>query len=211
MTAAPTLAAALTDEGRGRLTDLIQEVRHDPAAARRRFPAAARLVGRGPTDPSDPLGVTTPLVEDLVRGALLEALAAARDGAADRILQDVEALYRDGDADEKRAVLRALPALPVGAGALPLLRDALRTNDTRLVAAAMGAYATAHLDDDAWRQGVLKCLFVGVPVAAVDGLDRRADAELVRMVTAYAEERRAAGREVPADATRILTDHAPTP
>lgn len=210
MTTAPALAAVLTDESRGRLAELVEEVRRDPAAARRRFPAAARLVGRGPTDPTDPLGVTSPLVEDLVRGALLETLAAAHDGEPDRLLADVETLYRDGDADEKRAVLRALPALPVSAGALPLVRDALRTNDTRLVAAALGPYATAHLDDDAWRQGVLKCLFVGVPIAAVDGLDRRADAELVRMVAAYAEERRAAGREVPADATRILTDHAPT-
>ncbi|WP_052437046.1 EboA domain-containing protein [Georgenia sp. SUBG003] len=68
----------------------------------------------------------------------------------------------------------------------------------------MGPYATAHLDDAAWRHGVLKCLFVGVPLAAVDGLETRRDDELVRMVRAFADERTAAGRDFPADGTRLL-------
>ena len=41
-----------------------------------------------------------------------------------------------------------------GRRCLPVVRDALRTNDTRLVAAALGPYAAAHLDDAAWRQAV---------------------------------------------------------
>ena len=61
-----------------------------------------------------------------------------------------------------------------------------------------------HLDDHSWRHGVLKCLFVGVPLAAVSDVDKRSDAELLRMVADYAEERKAAGREVPADAVRML-------
>ena len=86
-----------------------------------------------------------------------------------------------------------------------LLHDALRTNDPRLVAAALGTYA-ARLDPAAWRQAVLKCLFVGVPLRLVAGLDRpdRSDDELRRMVAEYAAERRAAGREVPADALPFL-------
>jgi hypothetical protein len=55
-----------------------------------------------------------------------------------------------------------------------------------------------------WRHGVLKCLFVGVPVAAVADLRRRGDAELARMVADYAAERRAAGRDVGADALTLL-------
>ena len=77
---------------------------------------------------------------------------------------------------------------------VPLLHDAIRTNDTRLVAAALGPYA-GHLDDAAWRQAVLKCVFMGVPLAAVDGLDERADAELAAMLAALADERAAAGRD----------------
>jgi hypothetical protein len=108
-------------------------------------------------------------------------------------------------------VLVALPALDgadrssgIGDGALPIVRDALRTNDTRLVAAALGPYAATHLDDDAWRQAVLKVLFTGVPVEEVAGLAERADAELARMVRDYAAEREAAGRVVPPDARTVL-------
>ena len=51
---------------------------------------------------------------------------------------------------------------------------------------------------------MLKCLFMGIPLTAVTDLDRRADAELRRMVAAFADERRAAGRPVPADALDLL-------
>ncbi|QGV77672.1 EboA domain-containing protein [Streptomyces ficellus] len=115
-------------------------------------------------------------------------------------------LYRHGTAAERRAVLLALPSLVPGPEALPLVEDALRTNDTRLVAAAVGPYAAAHLDPHAWRHAVLKCLFTGVPADAVAGLSRRAhgDAELARMLADYAAERTAAGRLVPADLHRVL-------
>jgi hypothetical protein len=124
---------------------------------------------------------------------------------------EVHDLYRFGDADERRAVLLGLGHLgdAIGDRAVDLLHDALRTNDPRLVAAALGTYA-ARLDPAAWRQAVLKCLFVGVPLRLVAGLDRPngSDDELCRMVADYAAERRAAGREVPADALSFLP--APT-
>ncbi|RAJ69121.1 hypothetical protein K378_02011 [Streptomyces sp. Amel2xB2] len=117
-------------------------------------------------------------------------------------------LYRQGTASERAAVLRALPHLPTGATprALPLVEDALRANDTTLVAAAVGPYAAAWLDPHAWRHAVLKCLFTGVPLDAVSGLARRArgDAELARMLRDFARERTAAGRPVPADLDRAL-------
>ncbi|MFF2520499.1 EboA domain-containing protein [Streptomyces liangshanensis] len=115
-------------------------------------------------------------------------------------------LYHQGSAAERRAVLLALPERVDGPDALPLTEDALRTNDTRLVAAAVGPYATAHLDPHAWRHAILKCLFTGVPLTAVDGLARRApgDAELARMLADFAAERTAAGRSVPADLPHAL-------
>ncbi|MFD5448476.1 EboA domain-containing protein [Streptomyces sp. NPDC127100] len=115
-------------------------------------------------------------------------------------------VYAQGTADERRAVLHALPHLVPGPDALPLVEDALRTNDTRLVAAALGPYAARHLDDHQWRHAVLKCLFTGVPVDEVADLGRRAgaDAELARMLTDYAAERTAAGRPVPDDLHRVL-------
>ncbi|MFD9096758.1 EboA domain-containing protein [Streptomyces collinus] len=115
-------------------------------------------------------------------------------------------VYRQGTAAERRAVLHALPHLVPGPDAVPLVDDALRTNDTRLVAAAVGPYAARHLDPHAWRHAVLKCLFTGVPVDAVSGLADRArdDAELARMLADFAAERTAAGRPVPSGLYRVL-------
>ncbi|MFJ5727161.1 EboA domain-containing protein [Streptomyces paradoxus] len=128
-------------------------------------------------------------------------LAAARAGT-----DALTRVYFQGTADERRAVLHALPHLVSGPGALPLIEDALRTNDTRLLSAAVGPYAARHLPAHAWRHAVLKCLFTGVPVDHVSDLPRRAagDGELARMLADYAAERTAAGRSVPEDLHRVL-------
>ena len=185
------------------LVEAEQRVRADPAAIRTLFPAVGRKVGRAALRPEvDPRGLVHGTVDDLARTRLLAVLAEALD--SDALAREVADLYRYGDDAERRGVLRGLSHLPTVRMGLDIVRDALRANDIRLVAAAMGEFAARHLDDHAWRHGVLKCLFVGVPLAAVAGLDRRADAELLRMVGDYADERRAAGREVPADAVTLL-------
>ncbi|NJP65366.1 EboA domain-containing protein [Streptomyces spiramenti] len=165
----------------------------DPSALGRRFPAAGRRYGRGPL-PGGPAGWR---VEDAVRTLLLLQAPPGEVTALAGLL------YRQGDAAERRGVLRALPHLPVGDGALELVRDALRANDPRLVEAAVGPYAARHLDQPAWRQAVLKCLFVEVPLRAVAGLAERRDAELVSLAEGLAAERLAAGRAVPADLALI--------
>ncbi|MCU1535663.1 MAG: hypothetical protein JWP82_14 [Humibacillus sp.] len=175
--------------------DTLAQVASDPDSIDRHFPAAARLAAREGRDGD----------------AAREALLLAVPGPAAYVIGVAQRLYDHGDPAERRAVLLALPALdaderpdPIGDGALPIVRDALRTNDTRLVAAALGPYAAAHLDDDAWRQGVLKVLFMGIPVESVSGLVERSDARLGQMVRDYSAERQAAGRIVPADALTVL-------
>ena len=187
------------------LVEAEQKVRRDPASIAALFPAVGRKVGRAPLRPeADPQGLVHGTVDDLARTRLLAVLADVLD--AGKLSEEIAQLYRYGDDAERRGVLRGLAALPdatVQTG-LSLVKDALRANDIRLVAAAMGDFSAKHLDAHSWRHGVLKCLFVGVPLAAVSELDNRADAELLRMVGDYAEERRAAGREVPADAVTLL-------
>ncbi|OHV29106.1 hypothetical protein CC117_29285 [Parafrankia colletiae] len=139
-------------------------------------------------------------VQDAARTVLLAALPTA---TAPRVAV-VTRIYQHGDAAEKRGVLRALPLLNLGDAALAITRDALRTNDSRLVAAALGPYAARHLDDQAWRHGVLKCVFLEVDLTVVADLERRADAELGRMLGDLAAERAAAGRRLPADAQVLL-------
>jgi hypothetical protein len=185
-----TLQAAVPD--RGWLDGALRRVAAEPAAIGRLFASAGRRCGRAALP-----GAPDWTADDAARVLLLVALPAAAAGG------QAETLYRYGDAAEKRAVLRALPLLPIGAAAVPLLHDAIRTNDTRLVAAALGGYAR-HLDDATWRQAVLKCVFMGVPLSVVDGLDERADAELAIMLAGLVDERRAAGRGMAADATALL-------
>nr|WSW65383.1 EboA domain-containing protein [Streptomyces sp. NBC_00995] len=142
---------------------------------------------------------------DSVRALLL---SEARAG-----LPALTRIYEQGTAAERRAVLLTLPALGLGPAALPLVEDALRTNDTTLITAAVGPFAAAHLPPHSWRHAVLKCLFTGVPVEAVADLARRSrgDAELARMLGDFASERIAAGRPVPAGLHHVLALAAPGP
>lgn len=201
-------ALHLDPEVEQRLAPVADEVRADPTRIRTRFPAAAREVGRTPAAETATPGEQR--VEDLVRVRLLAVLAEALADQPDKLGQEVADLYRFGDAAERRAVLLGLgPVVEAGARgqAETLVHDALRTNDVRLVAAALAPAGAGLLDTDAFRQAVLKCLFVGVPLDLVDRLDERTDDELLRMVTSYAEERRAASRPVPDDAEHLLTRH----
>ncbi|MGW5231698.1 EboA domain-containing protein [Streptomyces nodosus] len=148
-----------------------------------------------------------PAHADAVRVLILSAAHPGTDA--------LTRIYRQGTADERRAVLHALAHLLPGPEAVPLVEDALRTNDTRLLAAAVGPYAARHLDAHSWRHAVLKCLFTGVPVEEVADLAGRAagDAELARMLGDYAAERTAAGRPVPQGLHQVLalTGSAPAP
>jgi len=196
------LDTRLDETGSAWLATSLDRVAADAGALGAAFPAAGRACGRGPLASDDP-ALRGWRVDDGVRVLLLLALPLR----GERLAAEVLTTYRHGDAAEKRAVLRALPLLDLGDQALPIVRDALRSNDTRLIAAALGPYAAEHLDDAAWRHGVLKCVFVGVPLAEVAGLARRADDELARMVADYARERTAAGRAVPDDVHRVLDRH----
>ncbi|MEO5665711.1 MAG: EboA domain-containing protein [Nocardioides sp.] len=187
------MTTPLTPASGALLQARIEQVRRDPASIRTVFPALAREVAR----------------EDGVRVAVLEALGETLAADGPRLLAEVRDLYRHGDADERRSVLLALHRLPVGDDARDLVDDGLRTNDTRLVAAALGPYGARVLDDASWRQAVLKCLFTGVPLSAVHALDDRVDADLIAMVSAFADERTAAGREIPADARTLLDRNVP--
>lgn len=218
--AAPRVAresfAALTAAGAASATaqhpwtvQAVAAIGDDPARAPRLFAEAGRAVGRDLVDPDDSpvFGVTR---DDEARVALVTALHAARD--AERLA----AIYRHGDDAERRGVLRGLNALAdAQAGEIALddswrdvgmiiVADALRANDTRLVAAAMGDFARRYSDPHAWRHGVLKLAFMGVPLDLASGLNERADAELAAMARRFADERRAAGRDVPADLLLLL-------
>jgi len=196
------LQGRLSDDAERWLAAAVARIAADVRAIRPLFPAVGRKCGRGPLQVDELPGWT---VDDAARVVLLAALP--RGGVA--LMAEIGELYRYGDAAEKRAVLRGLPMLLINDDGLPLIRDALRTNDTRLVAAALGPYGAERLETQAYRHGVLKCVFMGIPLADIHGLDRRVDAELVAMLRSFAAERAAAGRSIPTDILRFLPELLP--
>ena len=191
----------------GWITEGVAAVTAEPARIAELFPAAGRAVGREPVDPDgDPLGLVHGTLDDRAREELVAALLAAlppEDAA--RELGD---LYRYGDDAERRGVVRGLSAAdpdaePIVNAGLDLVADALRTNDPRLVAAALGPFGARHLDQHAWRHGVLKVLFMGIPLEAIADVDRRRDDELTRMAAGLVAERRAASRDISDDMSRL--------
>lgn len=192
------LRPALAPPASSWLAERTEAVRADPGSALpAAFPATARNCGTAPVP-----GISGWNTADAARLALLHA--APLDGG--QLRAEVADLYRYGDAGEKRSVLRCLDPLEprIGESGLDLVTDALRGNDTTLIAAALGPYAARRLDTPTFRHGVLKCLFVGVPLDSIAGTAERADAELGRMTGDFCLERVAAGRDVPPDALRLL-------
>ncbi|MFE9258750.1 EboA domain-containing protein [Streptomyces sp. NPDC006879] len=217
MTTMPAGAPAVTNPPDasypGHLRAQLAEVL-DPQA-RAWLAAALESASRQPQAPADAGAVPRWELHFAEAGRRLRATEAVTDAARVLLLHHARAttpvlnrLYRHGTAAERRAVLMALPHLAeLDPGQiLPLVHDALRTHDTRLLAAAVGTYAAEHLDPHSWRHAVLKCLFTGVPVSALAQLPRRAsgDRELARMLTDFAAERTAAGRPLPAGLPHVL-------
>ncbi|WP_194236699.1 EboA domain-containing protein [Streptomyces phyllanthi] len=185
--------AVLDAPARTWLDEAVTAIAADPVAIRSAFPTARRRCGHARLDEHW-------TVDEAARAVLLTALPL--HGGA--LIGEVARLHRHGDPAEQRAVLRSLPLLDLGDLALPLVREALRGNDTTLIEAALGPYAAVHLPDAEYRQAVLKCVFHEIPLDRVAGLDTRADHELARMLADFAHERIVAGRDVPPDVPPLV-------
>jgi hypothetical protein len=192
------LEARASADGLAWLREASANVAADPTKIRTLFPMVGRKVGRETLLPdADPNDVWAWSVDDAARVLLLAAMG---EGAEAELAE----LYRFGDAAERRGLLRALPYLDIGDRGLGLTDDAIRTNDTRLIAAALGPYATEHLPDAAYDQAVLKCVFVGVPITGLDGVPERVTPDGARMLAAFVHERVAAGRDVPSEVWIVI-------
>lgn len=180
------LDSTLPADAKAWLDHAVERVTADATAIRTLFPAARRRVGHARLDERW-------TVDEAARTVLIGALPPLARTA------EVTGLYRHGERFERRAVLRALSFVDCGEIGLELVREALRSNDSTLVEAAVGPYGAGHLPLVEYRQAVLKCVFTEIPLDRIEGLPDRADGELARMLADFACERVAAGREVPAD------------
>jgi len=155
----------------------------------------------------------TPEESDVLEacGLSIESWTAARAartgflGALDVSTGDpvsvVARLYRTGDTDERIAVLGALPVLEQAGRYLKVAVEACRTHVTPVfeAIACRNPYPSTYFPEPAFNQMVLKAIFLAVDPSRITRLRERYNAELVRMLKAYVDERLAAGRSVPAE------------
>jgi hypothetical protein len=143
--------------------------------------------------------------DELGRAILLLA-AAETTGDPAKVAGAVDDLFRLGEMREQQAVLRVLSQLPEPERYVGLAADAVRTNVVSVLEAIAceNPFPLRHVPEPAFNQLVMKCLFNEVSLRRVLGLDSRNNPELRRIVGDYVQERRAAGRAVPADVALIL-------
>lgn len=137
-------------------------------------------------------------------GRILMLLAGG--GSGEILVRRLDQLCATADVGELVAFYRGLPLYPDP----PLHRlraaEGLRSNMKAVfeAVAQRNPYPAEQLTDAAWNQLVLKSIFIGSPLQDVVGLDRRANAELARMLCDYAHERWAAGRPVAPELWRCV-------
>jgi hypothetical protein len=146
----------------------------------------------------------------MFRGALLLVACRCADDGARAAL--VDRVFRTGDSAERVALLAVLPALPSATAYVETAVEACRTNvrDVFEAIACENDYPVRNFSDAAFNQMVMKAVFSGVSLSRVRGLAGRVNRELERMARDYGAERRAAGREVPADLARLIAGQGDT-
>ena len=139
---------------------------------------------------------------------VLLVLSLQQDAA--RFARVLEQLCNSADVSELVAFYRGLPLYPDQPRYLARATEGLRTNIKGAfeAIALRNPYPSEQFPEAAWNQMVLKALFVGSVLWPIVGLDRRANAELARMLRDYAHERWAAGRPVSPELWRCVGPHA---
>jgi hypothetical protein len=116
----------------------------------------------------------------------------------DKYFQLIMDLFSTAEMNEQVALYSALPVLPYPELWTKLCAEGIRSNIGSVLEAIMyqNPYPAEQLDEAAWNQMVMKAFFTEKQMSRIEGLDKRANKELARILTDYAKERHAAGRGV---------------
>lgn len=142
-------------------------------------------------------------VDQAARSLLILSLPSDN---ADKYLQILNQVFAAADVGELIALYQALPLLPYPEQLRDRAAEGVRSNMSAVFNAVAldNPYPAEYLDNLAWNQMVLKALFIGSPLHLIQRLDERANPELARMLTDYAHERWAAGRDVSPELWRCV-------
>ncbi len=141
---------------------------------------------------------------DQAARALLVLTAPSPEPAA--YVAIIDKLFVAAEMGELIALYQALPLLPYPEQHRFRAAEGIRNNMQGVFCAVAhrNPYPAEQLDEGMWNQLVVKCLFVGVPLHPVVGLDRRANPALSHILIDLVHERRAAGRAVSPELWRVV-------
>lgn len=145
-------------------------------------------------------------IDQLARVALMAA--NWRDDAV--FAQTIDHLSATAELNELIALCLGFAIYPVGAPIEPRAREAIRSGIKPVFEAIAhhNPYPSEVFAEDDWNQMVVKAVFNSSALWPIQGLDRRGNPDLSRMLVALAHERRAAGRPISAEIWRCVVPHA---
>ena len=170
------------------------------------FVATPRFIGKRPInlvlEGSQTLNWT---LDRLVRVYLLLKL---ENSNPDGFEEQVNTLFDTAEINESIALYSALPLFQNPEIWLLRATDAVRSNvgDIFDSIAFNNHYPVKYFSELAWNQLVLKCIFNEKPIHQIIGLESRANQHLADTISDFAHERWAAGRKIPAQVWRLVTN-----
>jgi hypothetical protein len=111
--------------------------------------------------------------------------------------------------NELIALCRGLPVYPAAALIEPRAREAIRSGIKPVFEAVAhrNPYPSEVFAEDDFNQMVVKAVFIESSLWPIQGLDRRGNPRLARMLVALAQERRAAGRPISREIWRCVVPY----
>jgi hypothetical protein len=137
-------------------------------------------------------------IQQIARMYLLIKVLEADD---DFFSQKVANIIEVADTGELEAFLKFLILLPNAEKYKMVAVDALRTNISTVFNALAynNPYPGINFDNQQWNQMFLKTAFMQGDLSAISDIDKRANKDLARIISDYAHERWAAGRDIDPD------------
>jgi hypothetical protein len=145
-------------------------------------------------------------VDQLARIALM--VASYRDDAG--FAKKLDQFCATAEINELIALCLGFAIYPVTAPIEPRAREAIRSGMKPVFEALAhrNPYPAEAFTEDHWNQMIVKAIFTGSSLWPIQGLDRRGNPQLARMMVALAHERWAAGRPISPEIWRCIVPHA---
>ena len=138
--------------------------------------------------------------------ARVAILLAVSRGGDDAFAARIDRLCATGELTEHVAYLKGFAVFPAAEKLYPRAREAVRSSTQPVfqAIACQNPYPSDHFDEAAWNHMVVKCVFSGLPIETIVGLERRRNRDLVGMLRDLVSERHAAGRSLPDAVHRFI-------